>query len=70
MHYEGVVYIPDQEVQLTERSSSATPVPWTVFIAREITISGKGTIAVNRDYSISGVPVPLGIFRPVSKLAK
>jgi hypothetical protein len=70
MYHEGVVYFPDREIQLTGHSSSTTSVPSTVFIAREIKVSGKATIAVNGEHSLSSVPVPLGIFRPVSKLAK
>ncbi len=56
MYYEGTIYLPDQNVEMSGTSTAAAP-PYTILILNELLISGGGTITINSDFGASDVPV-------------
>jgi len=58
MYFEGVVYLGRQQLQLTGSSSTATPSPYTAFIADTIEIGGSGTLTINNDLTKTSVKIP------------
>jgi hypothetical protein len=58
MHFEGVVYLPQQHVTLTGGSQTTTPSPYTAYIADQLDIQGNGSLVINNDTTKTTVPIP------------
>jgi Flp pilus assembly protein TadG len=58
LYFEGVIYLPQQLVNITGSAEVDTPSPFTSFIADRIDINGNGTLVINNDLSKTTIPVP------------
>jgi hypothetical protein len=61
LYFEGVVYLPQQQVTITGTATTFAPSPWTSFIADTIQISGNGSFVINNNTSLTSVPIPAGL---------
>jgi hypothetical protein len=58
MYFEGVIYLPGQQVTLTGGAETATPSPYTAYIADRVNIQGNGSLVINNDTTKTTVPIP------------
>ena len=58
LYFEGLIYLPQQQVTLTGGSSTYTPAPFTMYIADTIRISGNGSLVINANPAQTSVPIP------------
>ena len=58
LYFEGLIYLPQQQVTLSGGSSNYTPAPFTMYIADTIRISGNGSLVINADPTQTSVPIP------------
>jgi hypothetical protein len=61
LYFEGVVYLPSQQVTITGTAQSFAPSPWTSFIADTIQITGNGSFVINNNTALTPVPIPNGL---------
>ncbi len=63
--YEGTLYFPDQNIEISGGSTQTQWAPFTAMIAQTIEIKGGSVYNIGTDYAASDVPVfqPLGVFR-------
>jgi Flp pilus assembly protein TadG len=62
LSYEGAVYLPDGELEITgDATTTTTTGGWSSFSARTIKTTGTGNIIINSDYASSDVPLPNGL---------
>jgi len=61
LYFEGVIYLPKQQVSIVGTATAFAPSPWTSFIADTIQISGNGQFVINNDTSLTRVPIPVGL---------
>lgn len=61
LYFEGVVYLPKQQVTITGTATAFAPSPWTSFIADTIQISGNGSFVINNNTNLTSVPIPAGL---------
>ena len=61
LYFEGVVYMPGQQVTVTGTAQTFAPSPWTSFIADTIQITGNGSFVINNNTSLTAVPIPAGL---------
>jgi Flp pilus assembly protein TadG len=61
LYFEGVVYLPQQQVSVTGNASMVAPSPYTSFIADTLTFVGNGVLVINNDTSKSNVPIPTAL---------
>jgi Flp pilus assembly protein TadG len=58
MYFEGVVYLPNQQLTVSGGSTAYTPSPFTAFIADTFSLSGTATVTILSDATKTSVPVP------------
>jgi hypothetical protein len=61
LYFEGVVYLPKQQVIITGSAEAFAPSPWTSFVADTFQITGNGSIVIHNDTSLTSVPIPAGL---------
>jgi Flp pilus assembly protein TadG len=61
LYFEGVVYLPQQQVSVTGNASMVAPSPYTSFIADTLTFVGNGVLVINNDTSKSKLPIPTAL---------
>jgi Flp pilus assembly protein TadG len=61
LYFEGVVYLPKQQVTITGNAESFAPSPWTSFVADTLVIAGNGKLVINNNTSLTNVPIPAGL---------
>ena len=61
LYFEGVVYLPQQQVTITGTAEAFAPSPWTSFIADTIQITGNGSFVINNNTNLTSVPIPTGL---------
>jgi Flp pilus assembly protein TadG len=57
-YYEGVLYMPTQNVTLVGTSSTSASSPFTAMIADTFHFTGNATVTINADASETDVPIP------------
>lgn len=60
--YEGVLYFPNQKVEISGSGSTAAPSPFTAFVAKNFLFSGGSQLRINFDRDATAVPVPNGLY--------
>jgi Flp pilus assembly protein TadG len=58
MYFEGVVYLPQQQLVVTGGSEAFTPSPYTAYIADKLDFQGNGKLVINNDMTKTSVPIP------------
>jgi Flp pilus assembly protein TadG len=61
LYFEGVIYLPKQNVTLSGGSESFTPSPYTAYIMDTMDINGNGTLVINSDPTKTTVPIPAAL---------
>ena len=57
LRLEGTLYFPDQQVDIDNGSTTATPGLFTVLVAQSLHMHSNASITLNSDYAASTVPV-------------
>lgn len=55
--YEGTIYLPSQHLRWAGTPATTLP-PWTLMIARTLSIFGTGQLRIENDFAASDVPPP------------
>jgi len=58
LYFEGVIYLPNQQLTLSGQSTAYTPSPFTAYIADTFTLSGSAALTIYSDPTKTSVPVP------------
>lgn len=58
---DGVIYIPNAELQVSGKSDVARESDWTVVVAERLTMSGNPRLYLNADYAGSDLNAPPGV---------
>jgi hypothetical protein len=61
LYFEGVVYLPQQQVTISGTASAVSPSPYTSFIADTLSFVGNGELVVNNDITKTKVPIPTAL---------
>lgn len=61
LYFEGVVYLPQQQVTISGTASAVAPSPYTSFIADTLSFVGNGELVINNDTSKTSVPIPTAL---------
>jgi hypothetical protein len=62
-YYEGVLYFPNQKLEVSGGGVVATPSPFTAFVANNFLFSGGGQLNINVDKDATTVPIPSGLYQ-------
>ena len=57
----GTVYVPTATLAIQGTAKSGQTSPWTVIAAENFTVNGGAQLVINANYSLSSVPVPVGV---------
>ena len=57
LYFEGVVYLPQQQVSVSGTAGAIAPSPYTSFIADTLRFVGNGELVINNDTSQTSVPI-------------
>jgi hypothetical protein len=58
---EGVLYVPNAELQISSQGDVASESEWTVVVAKSLNMSGSPNLVMNVNYNGSDVEVPAGV---------
>jgi Flp pilus assembly protein TadG len=61
LYFEGVVYLPQQQVSVSGTAGAIAPSPYTSFIADTLRFVGNGELVINNDTSQTSVPIPTAL---------
>ena len=61
-YYEGVMYFPNQKLEISGTGSVTTPSPFTAFVANNILFSGGSTLTIGIDKTKTDIPIPTGLY--------
>lgn len=61
LYFEGVVYLPSQQLTISGTAETFAPSPWTSFIADTVQITGNGSFVINNNTGLTSVPIPTGL---------
>ena len=62
--YEGVLYMPNQDVSVVGTSDTTSASPFTAMIANTFHFAGNATVTLNANPSGTQVPVPAALLTP------
>jgi len=58
LYFEGIVYLPGQDVSVTGNAEEEAPSPYTSYIGDTLRFVGNAELIINNDTSLSAVPIP------------
>ena len=58
LYFEGIVYLPKQEVTVSGNASVVAPSPYTSYIGDTLRFVGNGDLVINNDTSRTNLPLP------------
>jgi hypothetical protein len=61
LYFEGIVYLPKQEVTVSGQASVVAPSPYTSYIGDTLRFVGNGDLVINNDTSMTPLPVPTAL---------
>jgi Flp pilus assembly protein TadG len=61
MYFEGVIYLPNQQLLVSGGSAAYTAAPFTAFIADTFSLGGTATVTILSDATKTSVPIPTAI---------
>ena len=64
LYFEGVVYLPTQQINLSGSAVNFTPAPFTSYIGNTIVLSGSSALKINSDPSQTSDPIPAALIPP------
>jgi len=61
LYFEGVVYLPQQQVTVSGNAEAIATSPYTSFIADTLRFVGNGKLIINNDMTQTSVPIPTAL---------
>ena len=61
LYFEGIVYLPTQEVTVSGTASAFAPSPYTSYIGDTLRFVGNGDLVINNDTSLTALPLPTSL---------
>jgi hypothetical protein len=61
LYFEGIVYLPKQEVTVNGNASVVAPSPYTSYIGDTLRFVGNGDLVINNDTSLTALPLPTSL---------
>jgi len=61
LYFEGIVYLPKQEVTVSGTASAFAPSPYTSYIGDTLRFVGNGDLVINNDTSLTALPLPTSL---------
>ncbi len=62
LYFEGIVYLPKQEVTVSGNASAFAPSPYTYYIGDTLRFVGNGDLVINNDTSLTALPLPKSLY--------
>jgi hypothetical protein len=62
LYFEGIVYLPKQEVTVSGTASVVAPSPYTSYIGDTLRFVGNGDLVINNDTSMTALPLPTALY--------
>lgn len=62
LYFEGIVYLPKQEVTVSGNASAIAPSPYTSYIGDTLRFVGNGDLVINNDTSRTALPLPTSLY--------
>jgi len=62
LYFEGIVYLPKQEVTVSGNGSVVAPSPYTSYIGDTLRFVGNGDLVINNDTSMTALPLPTALY--------
>jgi len=62
LYFEGIVYLPTQEVTVSGTASAFAPSPYTSYIGDTLRFVGNGDLVINNDTSLTALPLPKSLY--------
>ena len=62
LYFEGIVYLPKQEVTVSGNGSVVAPSPYTSYIGDTLRFVGNGDLVINNDTSLTQLPLPTSLY--------
>jgi Flp pilus assembly protein TadG len=62
LYFEGIVYLPKQEVTVSGNASAFAPSPYTSYIGDTLRFVGNGDLVINNDTSLTQLPLPTSLY--------
>jgi Flp pilus assembly protein TadG len=62
LYFEGIVYLPKQEVTVSGTASAFAPSPYTSYIGDTLRFVGNGDLVINNDTSLTALPLPTALY--------
>jgi len=62
LYFEGIVYLPKQEVTVSGTASAFAPSPYTSYIGDVLRFVGNGDLVINNDTSLTALPLPTSLY--------
>jgi Flp pilus assembly protein TadG len=62
LYFEGIVYLPKQEVTVSGTASAFAPSPYTSYIGDTLRFVGNGDLVINNDTSLTALPLPTSLY--------
>jgi len=61
LYFEGIVYLPQQQVTVTGNAMAYAPSPYTSYIGDTLRFVGNGELVINNDTSLTQLPIPTAL---------
>jgi Flp pilus assembly protein TadG len=61
LYFEGVIYLPRQQVTVSGTAGAVAPSPYTSFIADTLSFVGNGELVINNNTNMTSVPIPTAL---------
>ena len=61
LYFEGIVYLPKQEVTVSGTASAFAPSPYTSYIGDTLRFVGNGDLVINNDTTLTALPLPVAL---------
>jgi len=62
LYWEGIVYLPGQQVTVSGTAEAFAPSPYTSYIADTLSFVGNGELVINNDTTLTKLPIPTALY--------
>jgi Flp pilus assembly protein TadG len=62
LYFEGIVYLPQQQVTVSGNASAFAPSPYTSYIGDTLRFVGNGDLVIKNDTSLTALPLPKALY--------
>jgi len=62
LYFEGIVYLPQQQVTVSGNASAFAPSPYTSYIGDTLRFVGNGDLVINNDTTLTQLPLPVSLY--------